>query len=234
MKTMNKLYLFKILIILFVLSFIFNISCSKDSTIAPIKMFYNYFPVDTGYWIQYQVDSTVWDDFTGQQLHYQFQVLEVFESLFTDNEGNEAIRIERYRKMDDTTNWTISDVWFGNIQTHSAQKVEENIRYVKLIFPVKEETKWDGNIYNHYQPEQYKYKSTHTPMLINSFQFDSTLTVVQKYRTNLLEEINKYEIYAYGVGMVEKYHKEITKNIVTGEIVKGIEYSYKIINHKLK
>ncbi len=219
----------------FILILLFSISCTKEKAIIDkIDFHYNYFPIDTGYWIMYQVDSLVWDDFTEEHYHYKYQVLELFESKFYDSEANEAVRIERYQKLNDTTDWIISDVWFANLYANSAQKVEENIRYVKLIFPIKENAKWNGNAFNQLQNEEYTYSSIHTPLTISNFIFDSTLTVKQNYKHNLIEELDKYEIYACDVGMIEKYHKDLTKNIVTGEIVKGVEVSYKIIDYKLK
>ena len=133
--------------ILTVFTLLFFSSCKKETEL-PVDMGYKYFPVNTGHWVTYDVDSISYNDFTGQVDSFTFQIREVVESVFTDNEGRETQRLERYKRWNDTSAWFLKDVWMVNLTATTAEKVEENIRIIKLIFPPKDNEKWDGNLYN--------------------------------------------------------------------------------------
>lgn len=207
------------------------VSCNKDDEPDTVYVGYDYFPLQVGKTIHYDVDSTVWDDFTGETYSYHSQILEVIESTFIDQEHQEAFRLERYYRPNDTTAWVLKDVWYANIKPSSAEKVEENQRFVKLAFPIRDNIYWNGNALNDQGNETYEYDEIHTSNSAGTFLFDSTVTVIHSSSINLLEEDVRYEIYAAGVGMIVKYQRTITKNIATQEIESGIEVKYTIRNY---
>lgn len=219
--------LFSILFIVFAF-----VSCKKDSTIPPVDMGYKYFPVNKGHWIIYDVDSTVWDDFfpledPRHDSTYNFQLKEITESIFNDNASRTTERIERYKKIG-SLDWYLKNVWFSNLTNSTAEKVENNIRYLKLTFPIRKGLTWNGNIYNTEDKQDYTYKEIHAPYSINGISFDSTLTVVQKVDTNsLIKKEFAIEVYAKNIGLI--YKKQFTKETqINGSIVKGLEYTLKI------
>ncbi len=131
---------------LFLLAVIFAAaisSCKKDAASKP-DLGYNYFPGQVGRYIVYNVDSTFYDDFADSSRNYKFQLKEKIQSVFTDNQNRPAIRLERYVKYYNpaiaysSMPWQLRNVWVENITATTAEKVEENIRFVKLAFPVKE------------------------------------------------------------------------------------------------
>src|ERR1700757_476515 len=78
------------------LFFVFQ-GCKKDHPVTA-DAGYSYFPNNIGHYCIYDVDSTVYDDFNHDTLNYKYQVKEVIESYYTDNEGRQAMRIERYKR----------------------------------------------------------------------------------------------------------------------------------------
>jgi len=122
-------------------------SCKRETEL-PVDMGYKYFPVNIGHWVIYDVDSVSHNDFTGTVDSFKFQIREQIESVFNDNEGRPTQRIERYKRISDTSAWFIKDVWTQNLTSTTAERTEENIRIVKLIFRPEAGAKWDGNIYN--------------------------------------------------------------------------------------
>ncbi len=201
-------------------------SCKKETEL-PVDMGYKYFPVNTGHWVIYDVDSVSYNDFTGQVDSFKFQIKELVESVFFDNEGRETQRLVRYKKLNDTTAWFIKDVWTENLTTTTAEKTEENDRIIKLIFPPHENEKWDGNLYNTKGVQNYKYMNIHSPYSINGFNFDSTLTVLQKDIPTIISYDFQQEIYASHVGLVYKKYVSLSKE-PSGIIKKGVDYSYTI------
>ena len=218
--------------ILTVLAVVFT-GCKKDEKIT-VDAGYDYFPLKTGHTIIYDVDSIVYDDFF-QPVRidtFRFQVKEVVESVFVDGQGREAWRLERYKKSSDTTDFVIQQVWTAVRTATTAEKVEENYRYIKLTFPVKENKSWDGNSYNNLAYQEYKYSGINEPAQINNQYFEETVRVIQGDDENLIEKYYAEERYARNVGMV---YKEITdvKKAVTQQITSGLIYTMRINSYSL-
>ncbi|HNW69154.1 MAG TPA: hypothetical protein PKI01_02030 [Bacteroidales bacterium] len=214
---------FRFLFVIIIIPVFFS-SCKKE-TAEPVEMGYKYFPVNTGHWVIYNVDSISYNDFTGETDSFRYQIKEYVESVFIDNSGRTSQRLERYIRYSETADWTIKDVWFETLTASCAERVEENLRMVKLIFPVEESQTWDGNAYNTLGAQTYKFQDVHTPAVINNVSLDSTLTVIQKSSTTLISEDFQQEIYSVNIGMVYKKYVSLVKE-PTGEITSGIDYSY--------
>ena len=201
----NSLYIF------FLIS-IFIFSCSKKEEVIPPDLGYDYAGLEVGRYIIYDVDSFYYDDFTDTIDTSYFKIKEVVDSKFTDLEGDEAFKIIRYRKENDTTAWELIDVWNSKITTTNFQKVEENVRFVKLIFPVKKNKTWNGNSMNNLASMEYEYTVIDNAEVIGGNTLNSVLTVLQYEFSPLIEENFFQEKYAKGVGMVYKKSVEI-KNV---------------------
>lgn len=208
-------------------AFFFLLLCSSCTrqTAEPVVMGYSYFPAAVGHWVVYDVDSVVYDDFTGETRHYQYQVKELTQSIFIDEEGIERLRLERYRRQQPDDQWQATDVWQARRLPSRLERTEENITYVRLTFPPGRDNTWNGNAYNTKEPQKYQYTGVHEPFQIEGHTFDSTLTVLQKELQTLISEDFRQEVYATNVGMVYKKYVELTKQ-VDGTIVKGVDYSY--------
>ena len=76
--------------------------------------------------------------------------------MYIDDNDKEVIRIERYYRDTDTNSWVIKDVWHAQIVNATAQKIEENIRYIKLVFPSEIGKSWDGNAFNTIDYQEYE------------------------------------------------------------------------------
>ncbi|MDX9940837.1 MAG: hypothetical protein RBS53_01315 [Bacteroidales bacterium] len=201
--------------------------CQEEQT-DPEKMYYSYFPDTVGQFVLYAVDSVVYDDFTGQVLHFEYEVKELIKSRFTDGEGKESLRLERYIRSDGESDWEIKDIWQARVLPDRAEKTEENITYIKLVFPPKAGSRWNGNAYNTLPEQGYRVTEAHKPYLISpSLSFDSTVTVLQNDITTLISEEFQEEKYAKNVGLVFKRYKKLEKE-PDGSIVRGVDYSYQI------
>jgi hypothetical protein len=82
--------------------------------------------------------------------------------------------------------------------------VESNQRYVKLVFPVLSRTTWNGNAQNANGSQTYQFQAVDQPANIGTLHFDSTVVVLQRDETDLLNRRFYTEIYAKNVGMVFK------------------------------
>jgi hypothetical protein len=184
-------------------------SCKKEKQQA-VDIGYSYYPDKAGNYIVYDVDSFYYNDFSDHVDTFKFQLKEKVESIFQDNQNRPTMRLERYVRFYDrlkpypTIPWKLRNVWAANVTPTTAEKVEENVRYTKLIFPVSSKSAWNGNVQNTEPPLNYSYAFTDLPKTIGKLAFDSVLQVNQQDETNLISKKFYIEKYARHVGLAYK------------------------------
>jgi hypothetical protein len=215
-----------ILLILFI--GICLLSCKKDrEDVAPVDIGHDYAALTLGKYVVYDVDSFYYDDFTATIDTFNFQIREEVAESYTDLEGDEAFKIERYRKDHDTLSWVLADVWNAKLTQTNYQKVEENVRYVKLIFPVRENSSWNGNIMNNMGSQTYDYDEVDVAETIGTKSFNKVLTVDQLEELNLIEQKLSKEKFAKGVGMVYRKNMDLVRNNLTAPW-RGYDVTYTV------
>ena len=216
-------------IFLLISSLLFIISSCLKPTNQGADFQYEYFPIDVGSWIEYEVIDITHTSITSDTLNYYLK--EVKANEFIDNEGEISQRLERYWKFDINEEYTIKDIWYSKVTTTTAEKVEENNRYTKLIFPIKFGAYWDGNAYNSFLEWEYEYDSIHEPYIINGLSFDSTLRVQQRDFYTAVEYEKCHEIYAKHVGMIYKKYIVLNINLFNVlDINEGVELEMKLLD----
>jgi len=205
-------------------------SCKDEDALVVIPRDYNYFPLEYGSWIVYDIDSTVHldiDDGTNQQdtsiVYYHYQVKETIDSSFTDGEGEISYRILRETRQNDTLSWDFLNIWSCKRTSTSAQRTEDNIRFVKLSFPISSGDSWNGNAYNNLLEDDYTFSAIHEPAVIGGYSFDSTVTVIQEEFISLINRSIRNEKYANGVGLVAIRRDSLNVNAFGG-ILNGVEF----------
>jgi hypothetical protein len=165
------------------------------------------------------VDSTGYSNFDllNPQTTSTYQIKEEIDSPYIDNTGNEAFRIIRSRRKDDNSQWVTTDAWSANLTDHTAEKVEENLRFIKLDFPIVLNREWFGNSYiqtdsnlSYLAGWKYQYTSIHQPLTLNGLSFDSTVTVTEQIDSNAIQRYIFIEKYAKHVGMIYKYEDTLS------------------------
>jgi hypothetical protein len=205
----------------------------EDEDELPLDLGFDYFPVESGRYVDYQVDSIYHDVPVGVQDTFRFYVRELIDSTYLDAEDRPTNRIQRYYKQDVDDDWQLRDVWVSNRTGTTAEKVEENIRYVKMVFPVDEGVTWDGNAQNTNEEWVYSYRDLFVEKTIGDIVYSNTLTVQQRDLENLIEKQFAREVYALGIGMVYKRldSLEFTLQNGTSELETGVEFSMRAIGH---
>ena len=211
-------------------------SSCQDSTVEPVPFDTSYFPLSTGKFIIYEVDSIVMSDFfnTTDTVHYQ--LMEAVDSAYTDAGGRQAFRIVRSRLDSLNGAWRIIDVWSANVTETTAEKVEENLRFIKLSFPVMLNKTWAGNSYiNTDSPlvilDDWEYKYTDVNETFDTYAgtFDSVITVLQHEDINAIQTVLYQEKYAKQVGMI--YKEEQNFETQPGSYPNGYILKMTIVQH---
>ena len=211
--------------------------CKKEEAKPATDFKYSYVNMVKGFTLVYNVTEIVIDDTLDKFDTTRYQLKERYDSLFYDNLGNPVWRIERFKRNDSADNWIISDVWTSQLIDHQLQRVEENQRYVNIIFPPEQGKSWNGNVYNTLDPQEYEITDVDVPANVNQFHFDITMTVTLDNRESLINKYHVYNQYASHVGLINYTNIAIDyANIIPGipieqRIARGTLYYQTLIDY---
>ena len=225
-KSLKKI---KMRIKLYFVLLIIIISC-KPIAYEETNFFYNYYPLQINQVKEFFVTNIVHNSFGKDTTTYFLK--EIITDYNINMEGDTVYRVERYWKVDSSLSYEIKDVWTSKKSLSAGYLNEENITYTKLIFPLSLNIYWNGNAFNNLGYQEYSIESLNIPFQLNNVIFDSSLTVIQNYKSNLLEFENSKEIYAIGIGLI--YKEDVQVEINSGnlsDITQGYEYYQEIINY---
>lgn len=210
---------------------VFLIACKKDPE-PPSDLGLSYYPAEVGQWVAYDVMEVEHDDPVGKHDTSRYELMERIESTFIDNQGRPSLRIERFKRNNASESWQIADVWYATQTQFGLEKIEEDVRYLRMSYPVKEDREWDGNVYNTDDAWDYFYEGEAMARTYGGLSFDKTVKVNQRSNFNLVEFENAFEVYAEYVGLVKKHYKVFTiQNFDTLHPVLGQESHWEVIGY---
>ncbi len=207
----------------FFLALVF-ISCKKEDTAFSPVSASEYFPVQVGQYIDYDLDSTVFLVFGTIESTVHYQAREVVEDAMTDNLGRNSFRVVRYLRKDAGDPWKASITFMVTPLKNSVEVEENNLRYIKLVSPVTQDYSWKGNKFidtystelnmNYLEDWDYTYDSVGKPLSYGQHNFDNTAKVFERDEflgqdpsipgTQYAARNFAYEKYAKGVGLIER------------------------------
>lgn len=164
-----------------------------------------FYPIKTGLSREYFVDSIAYDDNDPQDPIDSFTYLykEVITDTFTDGTQHLAYVVSRYFKQNDTDDtWHDAGVYKVQHKNNMITTVEDNMPYLKLVFPIKDRGSWNGNLFNGFEPQAYRITEFKQPFQFQSVTY-SSIKVDQYNTKNVIEEVRRYERYAENIGLVE-------------------------------
>ncbi|WP_186757890.1 hypothetical protein [Echinicola salinicaeni] len=201
---------------------LFLTSCQDDNP-APVELGLDYMPLSVNrFWI-YEVAETIYygeSDTESSNFFYR----DIISKSSLDVEGNLVYLVNR-EKSTNQSDWVNHSVYTLQLKEKSLLRYSDNTKEIPLVFPPKNYISWDGNIYNNLSKDEFNLE------LINAYElnnktFQSVAKVLQEEEDDRITfRDNRYEIYAKGVGMIEKYYEVLSycsRNDCLGEqIVDG-------------
>lgn len=192
---------------------LFFSSCKKtveELDVLPLK---DYFPLTVGKYITYSLDSTVYyTNFNVSAVVKSYQVKLVVDAQVTDAQGRPAYRILRYIRSNSTAPWTPDNTFMAVPTENSIEYIENNLRYIKLVSPIRQDYSWQGNKYidvssssstlKYLDGWDYTYDSINVPATIGSLTIDNTIKVAQADNQTSIDRTFSEEKYAKGIGLV--------------------------------
>jgi len=164
------------------------ISCNKkvevvDTDYQKERLTELIMPLEKGKYITYRLDSTVFTNFGRNTEIHSYLVKHIVDTSITDNLGRPGYRIYTY--LSDTTGtqpWQPNGTYSITLFDDHVEVIEDNMRVIKLVVPVRDGTQWKGNNYLAEDPYGSEYSFSNDDNMADwEFHFDgpvqSTVTV---------------------------------------------------------
>lgn len=175
-----------------------------------------------GSFVEYQVDSIVFDDAPGGNSKdtISFQLREEIVSFNVSINGDTSFYIHRFRRNDTNHSWVLTDVWTAGMDENSANRTEENLIFRKMTMPLYKGLRWISTAYINPQTkvkigtetmEPYEYWDSRIQSIDGSgsagtFTFP-TGTVMEVQQVEADDELMKrfvHETYVRNIGLVAR------------------------------
>jgi hypothetical protein len=195
-------------VILTLLLILNGISCKRESALPDIRRLgLDYFPLEINSYKVYDVQEVEYT-LAGER-YDNYQLMSEIESVFINDAGDSIYTINRYIRTDENGQWELVAVWSAERDNYKAIVTEENVAYQKLSFPIQSEVVWDGNAYNIFEEEEYRYESVGENFTTDNDQlYENTIIVVQNDLLDTIVEWDyRIEAHARGIGLI---YKEMT------------------------
>lgn len=208
-------------LLILILTVLFT-SCKDEQEVTSKLTPLDYYPLAIGNYINYDLDSTVWKNFGTLKTIVSYKAQDRVIELSTDNLGRPSYRIHRYIRKTSSEPWVFSHAYFVTHTKGTIELIENNQRFIKLAYPIRNGATWKGNAYfntTSIDPDyrfmdnwNYTYDSVNMPLTLHSFSSDSTLKVLEADEfsgqdpnipgTLFGEKTYSVEKYAKGVGLI--------------------------------
>jgi len=208
------------------------LSCTEQEEISSEIPGPEYFPLQTGTFITYNVDSV--HIIQNVESPYTFQLRVSILPSFTNDEGNKTFLIQRDKRTDETQPWKPAGTWTAWTSVRQAVLTEGNTSYIKLQFPLSNGIGWNGNALNSLGGDDLcddsicdRYDVTET---------DPMVVVTQSNNEDVLTKDFRIERYSKDIGLV--YKESIVLRYCdngacfgTDFVVDGLRYKQEMTDH---
>lgn len=202
-------------------------SCKKKTEEFQTDSLLDYVRLQTGKYITYNLDSTVFVNFGRNTEVHSYQEKHVVDAQISDNLGRTGYRIFRYlRDPQGTQPWQAAGSYLIVPTSNTIEVIEDNLRFIKLILPVQQDITWKGHRFLPDEPYsplysfqndfdmadwEYTYSSLGETIELNGQTIPGVLTVdgINISSNVPVTEINSYgfidymqDKYAKGIGLV--------------------------------
>jgi hypothetical protein len=191
------------------------LACTEEPNgTEPINLDTNFFPLASGNYRDYSVTETIY--FTSSDIETRvYQIREELGLEFENMQGAKSFELKRYSRIGSNDQWRLDSLWISRIDTNPAFRavqVENNLSFIKLVFPIIIGKTWDGNALNNRLSERYEITEifdTYSPS-VNSLSFANCAMVLhQEDDDELTIRDIRYEVYSEDIGMVHRYNETL-------------------------
>ncbi len=205
-------------------------SCERTDEDIP-DLGYDYYPLSDSSYVMYQVVEYIYDEFQGTRDSNGYQLLELVDTAYTDLSGRTIHNLVRFTRASDTVDWKLKDVWTVYKGDDRLERMEENVTFVRLSFPLKRGKTWDGNSRNDSSEQIYTVLDYNLKNKVDGTTFKNTARINHFENINLIEDQFQEEIYARDVGLVQRIDRNLELDPADGSPKAGYDITWTYIEH---
>ena len=212
-------------ILFLILPLVFFACAKKEIDDHQTDMGYDFFPVELGQYRTYAVDSIVFGQ-TGADT-ISSQIKETIVEVLGDGHDKKYRVLREWREHADEP-WQSNTIWWIVKEDSRIIQTEENLKFIKLTFPVKLGTNWNGNAFfderiivkigsenlEFFKEWDYGVVGFGNHVLPNE-SFDDVFTVQEADFETSIELRKSTAVYAKGVGLVERTQQILDTQCIT-------------------
>lgn len=177
------------------------LSCNEKKEIGPEVLGYDFYPIAIGQYSIYEVEEIQYKLSGFDTASFQLRET-IFDSIVSSDQTTYLIR--RDKRENATLEWKSDSVW-SVTRTENFLAISENsIPFIKLTFPVKEGREWNGNSLNSQGNIGYYYQALGGIIVDSLAPEDHIRVIIEDIPENLVSRDERSEVYARGVGLVQK------------------------------
>jgi len=215
-----------------IIAFALVLGSCETETLPELPRYEEYFPLQSGRAWEYQLDSILYRETVPNDTQRWF-IRQEIGLEYSDLEGRPSFPVLIYRRRSEADSWRYHQTGIARIWQNRGEWVENNLRAIKLVFPVQASADWQGHLFfsdlesiptveacnnlAYLYDWTYTYQDLHVPATIGVLRFDSTLTVGQIGEQNLIEYNAASERYAAGVGLIWRKFEHLTTQTICPE-----------------
>lgn len=125
---------------------LFLFSCGKEEEQFQTERPSDYVALQKGQYITYRLDSTVFTQQGRRDETHSYQEKHIVDSVRNDNLNRPSYRVFRYiRDTAGAQPWRPSGTYWITPTENTLEVIENNLRSIRLILPVKADETWKGN-----------------------------------------------------------------------------------------
>jgi hypothetical protein len=193
------------------------LSCGNEIEEVDKSTFgYQYFPLEIGQYKIYAADSITFTSGGASIDTGQYFIKEEVVEILEDTNGDSLYRIERSLRDNEDAEWQVRDVWVAGKNESIAFRTEENLKFIKLVFPMKLGDSWNGNIFfdpyieidvkgeqiEVYKNWDYRFLEEIAQVEMEGITFNDVRVIQQADFESSIELRLSKEYYAEGIGLI--------------------------------
>jgi len=191
-----------------------------ERTLAPPISGELYYPLRDSAERVYRVEDTTYT-VSGAVVN-RYRKREYTLGTVTDLTGRPLSRLEIYRAPLDVGPFTFRELWTQFRSSERAERTEGNTRYVVMNFPLRRGKTWDVNLFNNNAVGSDDDRlwaravvgNMDTTVVLNGTRYTRCIFIRHRKDKSDSRDIYTYEIYAPGIGKIERYDRYMVYDIV--------------------
>lgn len=188
-------------------------------------------PIVTGNYWTYTVQEEHYS-LSGSPTTATYFLKEVIgDTLPSIYQSGKTFRLIRYKRTLTTDSWKTDSIWTVQLLPDKLIRTENNVPYLKLVYPISAGLAWNQNLYNVNEAASCLYQNVGKPYTLPTRTYPNTVQVINNNNDSTAISLNRQtEVYAYQTGLVFRENTALAYCQSTPDCIgKGqIAYGYRI------